>query len=522
MDPERSRASRSTRPLRMDDDDEAPGSPVATGNRGRAWVVPLALFALVAIAGGAGSLWVALSSTPSPPDPAAAFLSAGDAALALDHEDAYEDAIGHYTKVLAHREHDVHALTGLARAHALYAQDRRFEASALERSAADDPALRGEAAASQREATEHAAEARGFAEHAARQATGDADAEVALSDALRLAGDLPLARSRLERAHTLSSPPSAEALRVEALIASDLAGSLSAARDLAERAVGEDPSLVRARMLLARAEIVSGHASAARVQLQAVLARVPAHPGAVALGAALAAQDPSTGDTAVPGVVPAEAGGSAAASAPTIAAQGARSPATPGGPPAAAGAPASTGPRGYDALVREATARLENGDLARARTMFEQALRERPGASEAVAGLGYVMLNEGNARGAVQNFEQAASRGYADALIGLGDAHRRAGQSAEALAAYERYLERNPSGPRASIATRQVQLLRAQVGRGGASPEIRPAAAAPAEPPASPAGGPSDTPVTRSDELPAARESTGTPVRDVPAVDSEP
>ncbi|AKF07627.1 tetratricopeptide repeat protein [Sandaracinus amylolyticus] len=508
----------SFRPLHVDEDDDQPARPRARSRSGL-WV---ALVVLLAIGGGVAAGWdgiAALLGGGEEADRAAPFVAAGDEALRLDHEDAYDDAIAHYTKALAFREHDARALTGLSRAHALIAQQHTFDAIDLEARAEADATLRGEAATLRRDAREHAEDAREHAEAAARHGAGDADAEIALSDALRLAGDPTLSRSRLDRARTLRSAPSAEGLRVEALLVADQAGAIAAARPLAERAIAEDPGLVRARLLLARAHLAAGDVSAAQLQLQAVLDRVPEHPIATAMRAAIDAGRPP----AAPVVASADAGTPVAVAPPPTptppppTTTTSTPPPTPtvASPPTTPAEPAM--PRGYDALVREAEQRLENGDTRRARALYEQALRERAG-PEASAGLGFVMLAEGNVRGALTQLETAADRGYADALIGVGDAHRRLNQREQALSAYERYLERAPNGSRASIARRQADRLRTELGASSA-PEPTPTPQ-PTPEPSEPA--PDTTPTTAPDELPGPRGSTAPPPSDVPAIDSEP
>jgi hypothetical protein len=109
--------------------------------------------------------------------------------------------------------------------------------------------------------------------------------------------------------------------------------------------------------------------------------------------------------------------------------------------------------------VREGNTRLERGQIASARQAFEAALRGRPGGTEAVTGLGFVLLNEGNAQGAVRQFQSAANNGDGDALIGMGDAYRRLGQREQALEAYRRYVQILPSGSHASVARRQIDAL---------------------------------------------------------------
>jgi tetratricopeptide (TPR) repeat protein len=538
----------------MEEDDAIPHLPRGRSRSGL-W---LSLVVLLAIGAGVYAardrIAALVGAGGSPEDPAAPFVASGDRSLRRDHPDAYEEAITQYTKALAFREHHPRALAGLSRAHALIAQEQIFEAQVLEARASDDPALRGEAASLRRQAREHAERALECAETAVRHASSDAEVEVALGDALRISGDRTHARSRLDRVRTMEGAPSAEALRVEALLVADEAGSLAAARPIAERAVAEDPSLLRARLLLARAQLAAGDTASARAQLQAVLDRAPDHPTARALleqlgaGAVALPTAPAPGGSLIPRslpsatatgpgiststapVAPSQTGSGTAMSTSTGTPSTANVPAHdvrggPGGATAERGGETDLRGRDYEALIREAETRLENGDTRRARALYEQALRERPGGVEAMTGIGFVLLAEGEVRGAVSQFQSAAERGYADAYIGLGDAYRRLGDRERALQAYEAYLERHSAGPKASIARRQAERLRAELARtesafgGGAG--------------GGPSGGSgqagtpgSDTPVTRPEELPAPRGSTTPPPRDVPgdipSIESEP
>lgn len=131
--------------------------------------------------------------------------------------------------------------------------------------------------------------------------------------------------------------------------------------------------------------------------------------------------------------------------------------------PASQPASDTSGSLSYDALVRRADAALERGRSAAARRDYEQALELRPGASEALTGLGFIALDAGSANQAATHFRRAAANGYADAYIGLGGAYRRLGRLEDALAAYERYLERWPNGNQASVARAQASALRASL-----------------------------------------------------------
>jgi predicted Zn finger-like uncharacterized protein len=566
----------SVRALRVDDDDDIPlREPVRS--RSGLWV---GLVVVTAIALGVVAGWDRINAliAGDQSDPVAPFLAEGDSSLRLDHEDGYEDAIAHFTKALAFREHEPRALAGISRAHALLAQDLLFDASDVEARAGDDPALRAEAAAMRREAREHVEEAREQAHSAAQHAVSDADVEIALADAMRLAGDATLARSRLDRARTLASAPSAEALRVEALLEADDAGSIAAASTAAARAVEADPSLVRARLVLARARLASGDVAGARTEIDAVLGEHGDHPRATALRDAIDRGVPPASVTAgVDGGIAAEgrpngasptaAGSASAPAAPSSAAStttaGTTTPAattttartgtTPATTPSTTAASTSTattpratatstggtataassssgGPRGYEALLREADQRLEYGDVRRARALYEQALRDRPGSAEASTGLGFVMLADGNARAAIEHFQRAGATGHADAYIGLGDAYRRLGQREDALGAYEAYLDRSPGGARASIARRQAERLRSEIaaaggtfGGGSTGTSGSGSSTGGSSSGGSGSGGSgSPAPETAPQELPGPRGSTSTPPQDTPALEHQP
>ncbi len=101
-----------------------------------------------------------------------------------------------------------------------------------------------------------------------------------------------------------------------------------------------------------------------------------------------------------------------------------------------------------------------------------------------------------------------AAVGYGEAMIGMGEAYRKANRGPEALAAYREYLARFPSGAEASIARRWVDTLAAQHDRPAAAP-----AAEPAE---------RTDDAARRDALPApAGAETAPPSSDAPALQGE-
>ncbi len=513
------------RPLYLDD--QEPVVPARGKSRSGLWVM---LVVLLAAGVGVALAWPQIAPVlglATADDPALPHVDAGDQALAEDAIPSYERAVHHYTQALAHAEHDSRVLTGLARAHAMWAQALAFDASDLEARAAEDPARRGEAAAIRREVQRHAETALARAEDAVRHGSGDADAEVALADALRLTGDVARARSRLDRALTLRSDATAETLRVGALIdAAEAGGDLAAARAKAEEAVAEDPGMIRARLLFARALLAARDVGGARQQVEAILRRSAQQPAAVALRAAIEEGRPPAPPTLdVPDAGPPAAAVAPAAEEPpppepTVAlappepAPAGATP-TPRGEPPRGGEPDLSGPipsgRDYSWYIRQGDAALGRNDLERARAYYEAARGARSSGSEALTGLGYVALEGGDAAGAAAKFRQAAGQGYAEAYIGLGQAYRRMGRNGDALTAFQRYLERLPGGPRAGVAQRNIEELRAQ-GAGGGGPS---------EPPP-PRDDPPPAPPTPEGTLPPPRDMDRPPPEDVPAVESDP
>ena len=123
-------------------------------------------------------------------------------------------------------------------------------------------------------------------------------------------------------------------------------------------------------------------------------------------------------------------------------------------------------PKDYTGWVAKGDKAFQRGDLPAARKAYESALALRGTGSEANTGLGFTLLGEGKANDAIPHFDRAASSGYADAHIGLGDAYRRLGQKPAAIEAYKDYLERLPGGSKVSYVKRQLETL---TGSGGSA-----------------------------------------------------
>ena len=90
--------------------------------------------------------------------------------------------------------------------------------------------------------------------------------------------------------------------------------------------------------------------------------------------------------------------------------------------------PAEDGPppegRDYSWYIGQGDSLMDRGNIGRAREYYQAAVEERPGASEALTGLGYVELERRRYDAAVSYFQQAKRSQYGDAFIGLGEALR--------------------------------------------------------------------------------------------------
>ncbi len=140
---------------------------------------------------------------------------------------------------------------------------------------------------------------------------------------------------------------------------------------------------------------------------------------------------------------------------------------------------AATESPSYSRLVAEGDRLLENGKTARAHKLYEKALGLRPGGTEALAGLGYVMLDQRKRSMAIAMFKQAlaSSATHGAALFGLAEAYRDGGERELALESYRRYIAVEPAGRDAIAARRQIEDLETGV-------------STPVTPPSSPSGEP--------------------------------
>jgi tetratricopeptide (TPR) repeat protein len=136
----------------------------------------------------------------------------------------------------------------------------------------------------------------------------------------------------------------------------------------------------------------------------------------------------------------------------------------------AAAPPAETGAgrsRSYEQLVAEANRALENGNTAKAQKFVDEALRLQPSGVSAVTASAYLLLDKRKPLAAVGEFKRALnnSPNFPQALFGLGEAYRAAGDTAQAIDAYKKYLAASPAGEDAPAARRQVRDLESQPAR---------------------------------------------------------
>ncbi len=103
----------------------------------------------------------------------------------------------------------------------------------------------------------------------------------------------------------------------------------------------------------------------------------------------------------------------------------------------------------------------DRGDIAQAFQRYEAVLERRPGQPDAMIGVGWTHLRDGDPGAAIQAFEAAYRRhpDRGEALIGKARAHRDRSDYAAALDQYEAYLEAHPGGDQRSIAEFQSREM---------------------------------------------------------------
>jgi predicted Zn finger-like uncharacterized protein len=433
-------------------------APMRTRSRlGLVILIGVPLFVAAAIA-GALSLRPSPAATPPVEQPARPFMQRGDEALASHLPARFDEAISEYTKALAFHPDDAHILSSLSRVYAVWSQWLGFRVRTL----AENGGAADQIEPLRSEARRLADQAKLYGERAAQRNPGNEEASVALSDALRLTGNLVAARAELDRARATEGVASAETLRVAALLAIDEAnGDFRAGRTLAEQAVAGDPGMIRVRVLLALCLMTGGDAEGARMHLDAAQRGGAPHPIADEVRAEIARVEARQ---AKKGTEP-----EAKAEQPEPREDAKREDAKredskrEDGKREDAKREDSKRDGDPDELASKGESALERGAVEQAQRLFEDALAAQPGMARARTGLGYVALERSQPRQAINYFRPAAKSGNPEALIGLGDAYRRLGRVRDALDAYKQYMQRYPRGERRSIAQRQIELLTEQL-----------------------------------------------------------
>lgn len=407
---------------------------IAASGRGRGWARQPGLMWLVAsvLLGSAVALvgaWLMISPRleDGPTSEAAAtsrYVEEGDQALAQHDPVHFERAVTAYTKALAQHEHDPYLLSALSRTYAYWSQYLRLHRHLVSQVAPDDVTTQETLAAG---AARWAERARTAAETAAHKNPGNAFAEVALADALRLDGNLVAARAELDRAGADGDGGDPEALRVAAWLAIDeAAGDASAGRTFAEQAVARAPDLVyRTQLvfiLLATGDLETAEFHMAKLRVEA--------PGGE-LGALFERWAERIREGGAPQATQADQG----ASDQTL---------TDAEPdPCALG-----------------NAALTAGRVADAGAHFAAALAEQPPASCAQLGMGQVHLRRGRHWRALPLLRSAARRGEVEAWVGVGAALQALRRPGEAEQSYARYLRAAPHGPMAETAQKELDVIR--------------------------------------------------------------
>jgi tetratricopeptide (TPR) repeat protein len=482
----------------------------------------IALFAGPGVASFFGGAFSAPPAAAPREDRAGALVDRGRQVMLADRDADLEDAIATFQQALGASADDPRALAALGETMALQAQFRRDEADDLDEKArrlrpaeGTDPEvaraeLQARAKVLRDSMTARIAEARDFSERAVRAAPELPAAQRARADALRLAGDLPAARAALAQAlaRDASSPENRYA---SAMLALETPETKPQARVDLREAVLSNPRMVRAILRLARLDALEGDVASARAGVLRALEIQPEHTRARALLAAIDASEPPVVPVEISmGQAPVIADGGAAVQTPDAA-----SPTPP--PPPDGQTPPPAGGRSPDWFVGEGERLMRNGQAEQARRAFEQALGLQPGRSEALAGLGFVLLSLGDARGAMTQFRRLldSNPSYAAGYYGMGQAAQRLGQTSVAVQNFRRFLESSSTGPRAEAARRFLESVE---GQGERPPEPD---GAPPPPPPDPGGTP---PPDDGNALPAPRDMGpgATPPSDRPAPESEP
>ncbi|MGZ6162804.1 MAG: tetratricopeptide repeat protein [Myxococcaceae bacterium] len=184
------------------------------------------------------------------------------------------------------------------------------------------------------------------------------------------------------------------------------------------------------------------------------------------LVAGMAARADAGTATSTPAVVDAGTGGSPPAEpahGSTAPPRGSAAPVAPVTPAPALARAKPPGPRArsFDDWMAQGDREREHARARAALNAYDRAIRVEPSRPEAYVGQGRALLTLGDSRSAIAAFRKAlgVNSRYSVAEFWLGEAHRRAGQNAEAAAAFGRYLEAAPEGAEAAQAREALNGL---------------------------------------------------------------
>lgn len=117
-------------------------------------------------------------------------------------------------------------------------------------------------------------------------------------------------------------------------------------------------------------------------------------------------------------------------------------------------------------LIKDAKKAADRGDMEKARELYFDALDVNSRDTDALTGLGWVLVSMGRLESASVQFRRvmAIDSRHEDAYIGLGKAERSKGNLHGALKIYEEYLRKFPNGRKASIARYQRDEIKRSLG----------------------------------------------------------
>jgi tetratricopeptide (TPR) repeat protein len=211
--------------------------------------------------------------------------------------------------------------------------------------------------------------------------------------------------------------------------------------ETAQKAHDADETQVRERERKAKEELVAGMASRA--------------------DAGTAGADGGTGGSAPPAAEPP----SGSVEPPRGAVEPPRGAVEPRSPPPPVATRATSSPdaraRGFDVWMARGDRERERARARAALDAYGRASKVEPSRPEAYVGQGRALLTLGDPRSAAAAFRKAlgVNPRYSVAEYWLGEAYRRAGQAADAKAAYGRYLEAAPEGAEAAQAREALNSL---------------------------------------------------------------